>query len=217
MELFNQLVDLASYPIPHAVMISLLKGYKRPNDKIHELISGKVIIPVRKGLYVTGPAIGNTKPSLILLANHIMGPSYVSMDFALSYYGLIPEKVFEISSMTIKTTRKFENTFGVFTYTHAPLPYYSYGISLSFLPGFDEANKHFALIASAEKALCDKIIYTRGLTLRGKQDVYRFLFEDIRIDSELLQNLNTIEIESWLDKAPKKSSLNFLLKALRTL
>jgi predicted transcriptional regulator of viral defense system len=82
-----------------------LKDYKRPNDKINTLKSEGLLESIKKGLYIAGPKIASAKPENSLLANHILGPSYVSVDTALSYYGLIPERVHEIASMTTKASR----------------------------------------------------------------------------------------------------------------
>jgi hypothetical protein len=109
----NQMIgDFSIQPLPHQLLISWLKDYKRPNDKIHALKSEGILKTVKKGLYIAGPKILSGKPESALLANHIFGPSYVSMDTALSYYGLIPEWVFETASMTTKASREFNTSAG---------------------------------------------------------------------------------------------------------
>ena len=60
------------------------------------------IIRLKKGLYVASPLTSRLKLSPFLLANHIYGPSYVSMQTALRYYGLIPEAVYSVQSMTTR-------------------------------------------------------------------------------------------------------------------
>jgi predicted transcriptional regulator of viral defense system len=55
-----------------------------------------LIIPVKKGLYIAGPALNSGKPEPFLLANHILGPSYISLETALAYHGFIPERVYEL-------------------------------------------------------------------------------------------------------------------------
>ena len=107
MDLYQAIRSYASQPLTHQVVVSLLKGYKRPNDKVHALLNEGVLESVKKGLYIAGPAIKTAKPEPFLLANHILGPSYVSLDTALSYHGWIPERVYEVASMTTKASRKF--------------------------------------------------------------------------------------------------------------
>ena len=211
-EIHKALAQRADYPLPHQVLLSLLKDYKRPNDKINELIKERALTPIKKGLYIAGPLLDAGKPEPYLLANYIYGPSYVSLETALSFHGMIPEKVYEVASMTIKASRKFSNDAGVYTYTKLPLPYYAYGIEqIRF------REKQTALIASKEKALCDKILTTPGVLFRSRSQAQSYLLEDLRIDPMKLRELRIDEVRTWVKKAPKKSSIEMLLKVLEEL
>lgn len=70
------------------------------------------------------------KPDPFLIANHLWGPSYISLETALAYWGLIPERVFEISSVTTKPTKTYDTKAGRFSYFHANIPYYSVRIKV---------------------------------------------------------------------------------------
>jgi len=210
MEVAQSIQQYASYPIPHHLMASLLKEYSQPNDKIHYLIKDGILQQVKRGLYVAGPGITSSKPDPFLLANHLLGPSYVSLESALSYHGLIPEKVFEITSVTIKAKRRFSTPLGVYSYTRLSLPYYSYGIR-----SVEVDRQHRFLIASPEKALFDKIITTAGIEFRSKTSVLTYLENDLRIDIELLKTLDITGMESWIPTSPKKDSLSMLIKTIR--
>src|SRR3989344_3513323 len=59
------------------------------------------IVRVKRGLYAFPDAL----PPELYLANKLYGPSYISREFALSYHGIIPETVYEITSVTTKSTR----------------------------------------------------------------------------------------------------------------
>lgn len=193
-------------------MLDMLKDYKRPNDKISELIKGGELIPLKKGLYVSGVKTDLTGPEPFLIANHLWGPSYTSLESAMSYWGLIPERVYEVSSITIKLSKKYKTPLGRFSYRSMPLPYYSFGIrSVELSPG------QVALVATPEKALCDKIITTAGLTLRSPAQTRSFLMDDLRIDPEWLHKFNLKELRSWIEDAPKKKSLRMLIKTLEKL
>jgi hypothetical protein len=210
---YHQLLSgFSNQPITHQMLVSLLKDYKRPNDKINALKAEGVIETIKKGLYVAGPKLIASGPESSLLANHIFGPSYVSMETALSYYGLIPERVYEVSSMTTKATKEFKTPAGVFSYTHLQLPYYAFG-----LKSVKVAENQIAIIASPEKALCDKIVSTSGLLIRSVVQASAYLIEDLRIDESDLKGLNTALITSWLDDAPKKESLMMLVKTIQNL
>lgn len=204
--------EYAEELLTRQIMMNLLRDYKRPNDKINELVKKGELIIVKKGLYVPGPKINITKPGPFLIANHLWGPSYVSLETALSYWGLIPERVHEISSITIKTAKTYKTSVGRFSYFHVSLPYYSFGInSVSLTP------KQVALIASPEKALCDKIVMTSGIFLRSCKQVQEYLVDDLRIDEDALRKLDLKAISSWTRDAPKKSSLAMLVKTIRNL
>ena len=212
MDINQTIRSYARQPLTHQLLISALKGYKNPNDKVHALLNDGILAPVKKGLYIAGPALKTNKPEPFLIANHIWGPSYVSVDSALSYYGLIPERVYEVSSMTTKASRKFTTPVGRFSYTHLSLPYYSFGIQQLKLS--DEQN---VMIASREKALFDKVITTAGIVLRSKKDVLAYLIENLRIDEDGIKEFDTVAMASWLPDAPKKDSLSIIIKTIDSL
>src|SRR3954467_2117110 len=107
MDLTRTIERYVSLPIPHHVMSRLLKDYANPNHKIHKLVKTGILERVTRGLYTVGQAHGLEKPDPFLLANQILGPSYVSAESALSYHGLIPERVYSTTSMTTKAARKY--------------------------------------------------------------------------------------------------------------
>ena len=212
MELRKIAKGFGDAPFSRHLLLEMLKDYKRPNDKISEWIKSGELIAIRRGLYITGPETDLSIPEPFLIANHLRGPSYVTSEAALSFWGFIPERVYEISSVTLKTAKKFNTPVGRFNYQHLPSPYYSFGIESIQL-----TSKQTALIASREKAICDKIILTSGLTLRSTRQTKDFLVEDLRMDESKLQSLDTKIIRSWLKDAPKKNSLEMLIKTLNDL
>ena len=212
MELRKIAKGFGDAPFSRHLLLEMLKDYKRPNDKISEWIKSGELIAIRRGLYITGPETDLPVPEPFLIANHLRGPSYVTSEAALSFWGFIPERVYEITSVTLKTAKKFNTPVGRFNFQHLPSPYYSFGIESIQL-----TSKQTALIASKEKAVCDKIILTSGLTLRSTRQTKDFLVEDLRMDESKLQSLDTKIIRSWLKDAPKKNSLEMLIKTLNDL
>lgn len=199
-------------PISRHLILEILSDYQSPNDKISELLKSKELISIRRGLYITGPKIDLPTPEPFLIANHLRGPSYVSLESALSYWNMIPERAYEISSVTIKTSKKYKTPVGRFSYQQLKIPYYSYGIKK-----IDYSPKQTMLVASPEKALCDKVVLTPKIHLRSIKQTREFLIEDLRMDSEVLSTINTKVMELWLERAPKKSSLKMLIKTLEEL
>lgn len=207
--------DLKKYeeePITRQMILSLLKEYKRPNDKISELVKSGMLTILKNGLYIPGSNSELLKPEPFLISNHLWGPSYVSLDAALSYWGLIPERVFETTAVTFKKSKTYNTKAGRFSYKAAPLPYYSFGITNQSL-----SEKQMVLIASPEKALCDKIIMTPGVLLRSISQTLEFLIDDLRIDEDRITTLNTEKIATWVKDAHKSSSLKILIKAIQSL
>lgn len=212
MELSKIAKGFGDAPFSRHLILEMLKDYKRPNDKISEWIKSGELLSIRRGLYIPGPKTDLPVPEPFLIANHLRGPSYVSLEAALSYWGFIPERVYEITSVTIKTAKKYNTPAGRFNYQYLPSPYYSFGIeSIQLTP------KQTVLIASREKAVCDKIILTSGITLRSTRQTKDFLLEDLRMDESMLQKLDTTIIHSWMNDAPKKNSLEMLIKTLNEL
>lgn len=108
-----------------------------------------LVSSLRKGLYVLSPEERRVEPTAFYLANQIYLPSYVSVESALAYHGLVPEFVAQTTSVTVRNTRRFENEFGVFTYQH---------IIREGFGGFEsiqESQNLSVLVATPEKALVD--------------------------------------------------------------
>ncbi|MES2836736.1 MAG: hypothetical protein V4667_04395 [Bacteroidota bacterium] len=212
MEFRRLIKEYAEIPVSHSLLMDALVEYNRPNDKISELLKSGALISVKRGLYLFGTDLDLAVPEPFLIANHLRGPSYVSLESALSYWGLIPERVHEITSATLKTSKKYNAEAGRFSFYHLPSPYYSFGIqSVQLTP------KQTVLMASREKAVCDKVILTSGVLLRSVSQTKDFLLNDMRMDEEILQSLNTTTIASWIDDAPKSNSIAMLIKTLNTL
>lgn len=212
MDIQARLRELSDQPLTHQLLAGLLKKYKRPNDKILSLKADGLIEPVKKGLYIVGRSLGTERPESALLANHILGPSYLSMESALAHYGLIPEKVFAVTSMTTKASRKFQTSIGLYTYTNLPLPYYAFGLATISL-----SKDQQAIMAIPEKALCDKIATTAGITLRSQSSARDYVFRNLRMEEEDLGKFDVNAMLSWLENAPKRESLEMLIKMIEKL
>ncbi len=165
-------------------LLGALKGYERPRDKITALFRRGVIIRVKKGIYVFGQRYARRPFSREVLANMIYGPSYVSLDYALHYYGLIPERVEAVTSVSVGRNRRFTTPVGLFIFRTAPLKAYHIGIDQAEVDG-----RPF-LIATPEKALCDKIHNDRGTGIRSQAEMREYLSANLRIGPESLEKLN---------------------------
>jgi hypothetical protein len=176
----------------YQILIDALKGLAYPRNRINDLLRQGIIIRVKKGLYIFCDKYRKHPYSRELLANLVYGPSYVSLDYALAYYGLIPERVEALTSVTPNRTRRFSTPVGLFLYRQIPARAYEEGAVL--VEG--EHDRAF-LIASPEKALADKIVSVRGVPIASIGEMGRFLEEDLRIDSGAIRSLSAEKIEDF--------------------
>ena len=177
--------------------------YSNKNNKISRDIRDGKLFKIINGLYETNP---NTPG--YLLAGSIFGPSYISFEYALSFYELIPERVTTITCATFnkKKKKQYKTKFGTFTYRDIPLLAYPEEILLK-----EETNYSYQ-IATPEKALCDKL-YT--LTpLNNYSNLENILFNDLRIDEEEFNKLNVDKINK-LSNLYHSTNVNLLAKYIR--
>lgn len=178
-------------------------SYSNPLDKIKRDASSGVIFRLTRGIYETD---GNTNPCL--LASSILSPSYLSFDWALSYYGLIPEKVVAITSASLnaRKNKTFINKFGRYEYSDIPSSSFSEG--LTYLKSGDYTVK----IATKEKAICDSL--SKWRITRSINDLKELLFIDKRIDEEEFA-LCDFKLMSRLASLYNKTNLDLLIKLIR--
>ena len=163
-----------------AMLLDQLQGYRYPANTLARMVTQGEIYPVVRGLYVT-----DRKMPGHLLAASIYGPSYLSFDYALSYWHLIPEAVYTYTSATYdkKKKKQYDTAFGMFIYRDVPQSAYPLGIQI-----VKEGEYSFP-IAQPEKALCDKL-YT--ISPVANQTAFEtLLFSDLRIDQEAFWQLDT--------------------------
>ena len=120
----GKLSSLQHIPVNSAVLKALLSNLKYPKDKISDLEKRGALIRLKKDLYVKGGA----DVSKELIANHLYGISYVSLETALAYYGMIPERVYTVRSMTTKRAKTFTTPLGNFEYKTVSADYFSIGL-----------------------------------------------------------------------------------------
>lgn len=196
---------MKAVPFDISVLKSLFPHCSNIADKARRLEDSGDIVRLKRGLYVA--QTDGVVLSRELIANHIYGPSYVSLSWALRHYGLIPERVFRVESITTKHTRDFENKLGVFHYQNCSLEYFPIGVTTK------EENSIRYLIATPEKALCDYICF-HHVSLRSRRDVGVFLEEDLRFDTDILPELNLDIVARCVETGRTVGSLSALLNFL---
>lgn len=162
----------------YEMLKSQLVNYLAPDIKIKRMSDNGEIIKL-KNLYETDKTVSG-----YLVANSIYGPSYLSFEYALAYHGLIPEAVYVYTNATYQKKKKkmYHNALGTFTYRDVPSKVYPYGIEI-----VKEKNYAYA-IATAEKALCDKLYSIKPA--KNKKEMIDLLFNNLRIDKNEFSHLN---------------------------
>ena len=180
-----------------------LQEYSNKDTKICREVKNGNLIKIINGLYETDSNING-----YLLAGSIYGPSYLSFDFALYYYGLIPEKVTAFTSATFDKKKKkmYENQFGVFLYRDVPSNVYPLGINLI------EENGYIYQIATPEKALCDKL-YTLS-PIKNMSELENVLYNDLRIDIEELNKFNVQDLKE-ISNSYHSTNVDLLYRYMR--
>ena len=178
------------------------KNYGDPAGKISRMKQRGELLQLTRGVYETDPnAPGHC------LAGAILGPSYLSFDYALSRYGLLPEAVRVYTSATFskRKARDLRNAFGQYTYRDVPQEAYPYGIRI------EQEGSYVFQIATPEKALCDKL-YAMPPVM-SQREIRRMLFEDLRIEQGMFDGLDAdslLEISGLYHCNNLKYLMNYL-------
>lgn len=205
----SPLEQLGNIPVTAAALESLFPHIKGGNQKIRLLERDKQIIRLKRGHYVCSPEVTGIALSTELIANHLYTPSYVSMSSALRYYGLIPEQVYVMQSMTLKHSRDFDTPVGRFEYTRISKDSFSVGLSSII------KTEYAFVIATPEKALCDLVANSSGVNLRYPKDAALYLEEDIRMDLSNFKQMDSAIFEEYAKVGKKADSIQTLLKFLK--
>lgn len=197
--------QLSNVPFSLEALRWVYPSLSRIAQKAQALEQEQAIIRLKRGMYVANPQWSDKVLVTELIANHIYGPSYVSMESALRFYGLIPEMVFTTISLTTGTARTYCNEVGTFRYIHCSNQYFPIGLTYAQCEGSS------FLIATPEKALCDKIIFTPNLNLRYRSEIATFLEEDLRFDTDELANFNLDILRQCAAHGRKKAAITQLI------
>lgn len=106
------------------------------------------LLPLKRGMYAFAEPYAAQPVNPAELANQLYTPSYLSGQWALSYYALVPEGVGMYTSITMRVPRTFRNALGVFRYQSIkPAGFFGYHAV--------QIDGRAVIIAEPEKALLD--------------------------------------------------------------
>jgi predicted transcriptional regulator of viral defense system len=150
------------------------------------------IFQLRRGLYSIAPPYQKIKPHPFLVANHLQKASYISLQSALAYYGLIPEVVNITTSVSTGRPERLETPLGIYEFRH---------LKTDLLFGYRMTNlgDQNAMTATPEKALLDLIYLQTG----GNTHAY---LNELRLQNT--EQLDLVLLEKQSEKFGTQKMLN---------
>lgn len=187
LELKTQLKDFPVFSIKDIEKVDLSFHKQR----LSEWQKKDYVKKICKGFYIFSDLAIN-EPTLFTIANRVYEPSYISLEMALSIYGIIPEAVYGITSATSQKTKNLKSPVGDFIYRHIQ-PDFMFGYELR------EHDGHHYQIAELEKAILDYLYLNSKINDNES-------FEGMRFNvSELKEKLNIEKFNKYLEAFHNKS------------
>ena len=176
-----------------------IQGYNLSSLQLTRWVDKGYLIKLKNGVYLFADRKEQTLKEHVAFS--IYQASYISLEWALSLYGMIPEVVYNITSITSRASRKYENVMGVFIYRH---------LKNNLFFGYTKINKNgqVYLLAEREKALLD-YLYLNSHKIKNINDV-----EELRLNSSALKKINKSKIKKYSKFYPKKNNIENILKLI---
>lgn len=167
-------------------------------------VASNEVLRVQRGLYSLNLKYLNHSINPLVIAQRIHGPSYISLEMALSYHGLIPEAVYTITSVSMERSREFDTPFGHFSYSRVPQKEFFAGVRSNESNGGERF-----LMAVPLKALAD-YVYVHRLSWLSVQPV----IESLRVDPSFISDL-TVDDFDEVESAYRSGRVLRFLKGCR--
>lgn len=176
----------------------------RLDGLLKRAVASREVWRVHRGLYCLADRYTQGRINPLELAQRIHGPSYVSLETALSHHGWIPEAVHAITSVALERARSFDTPVGLFSFTRVP--------QRSFLSGVRRASVDGGgsfFLATPLKALADHV-YAQRCDWHSTAPVV----ESLRVEDESLAEL-TAELFDEVLSAYEPGRVSRFLAGLR--
>jgi len=173
-------------------------------------LKSEEIIRIHRGLYCLASKYLRSKIDPLVLAQRIYGPSYVSLETALSYHGWIPEAVYAITSTSLGRSREIETPLGHFSFTRVPQKvFYTSVIRIEKNVGYTSEPSLYSgesfFVASPLKALTD-YIYVHRLDWISADPI----IDSLRVDESSLSGIGAEDLNLLLANYTSRRVLRFL-------
>ncbi len=174
-------------------------------NQLNRWTKQKKIIRLKRGVYSLPYDYQKKEVSQLFISNILYSPSYVSLEFALNFYGLIPERVHLVTAISTHKTKLFQNDFGNYSYHHVKRDYF---FGYEKIRDFSD---QAVLIATPEKALIDKIYFDPMVKIeRG------YFIDNLRLQNfERLRITKLEEYSNKMNSLKVKRMIKILIKLIR--
>lgn len=193
------LKELAIPEVTTTMLLGVFSDYKNPQKKIYDLSQKGLICPIKQGVYLVTNDLGLRPYSKEILAQLIYGPSYISLETALSNYGYIPERVTTTTSVCLGRGKSFSTPVGEFEFHHIKEELYSLGVQLK-----EVFKGSFCQYATPEKALLDFLYLkeTKG-EFKNSKDYFNYILDSYRLDLDTIEgDISLKKLQSFAEKYP---------------
>jgi predicted transcriptional regulator of viral defense system len=168
---------------------------------VKRAIAAGELLRLRRGLYCLAPAYRRVPLNLFALAQYIYGPSYISLESALSHHGWIPEGVYSVTSVCTGESKMFRTPVGTFRYSRIPQNIFYAAVTRETSGDAGDV----VLIARPVKALADYVY-----VYRKDWGTPEPAIQSLRIDQEDLAGISSDDIDEAMESYRSKRVLRFL-------
>ena len=154
---------------------------QRQFSLLKRAVAAGEVVRIHRSLYCLADRYLHQKLDLRILAQRIYGPSYISLESALSCHGWIPEAVYAVTSVSIDRSREYDTPVGHFSFTRVPQKTF-----YAEVQRVEVTNSGSFMLASPLKALAD-YVYVHKCAWDGARPV----IESLRVDENLLAGIDS--------------------------
>ena len=158
------------------------------------------VVRIHRGLYCLATKYLRQRIDPLVLAQRVYGPSYISLETALSYHSWIPEAVYAVTSTSLDRSREFETPMGHFSFTRVPQETF-----YTEVKRLEKEDSGSFLLASPLKALAD-YVYAHRCDWNSARPVV----ESLRVDESLLAGVDLPSFDRLLANYPARRVRRFL-------
>jgi predicted transcriptional regulator of viral defense system len=182
-------------------VVTLFPGSEdRRYGLVKRAIASGEVIHICRGLYCLAPKYRKKNVNLYALAQHVYGPSYISLESALSWHGWIPEAVYTMASVSLGKSKEFNTPLGVFSYVHVPQKVFYTGVER-----LADEDRNIFLMATPIKALAD-YVYVHKKDWVDLEPVT----ESLRVELEEFESVASDDMELLIDNYASRRVRKFI-------